>query len=358
MKQWIYALCALVIVAAPAQAAVREVKVLASILEADPALAQAKAEAYARKRAFFLTLNAFDEKEALKIAQSMSDNQINMTIRGVTLLNQKFDPANEQYLAEYAVSVSEEAVQKLVAPATDAIPQDATKMLVLPVLQNSDGVLLWEGSNLWRSTFNGTALAKGQNLLIMPYGDPQDREITDGLKILTQDFASLAPLLERYGTDEIIIATARYDRASEPARLLVDIRRLSDKVDRSKKIALKTDTRNQTPESLLPLAAENVTGQLIEIAKNFDGNEDRRLAKANAIPIRARLGRIRDWATIQQALNGVPGGVQLDVQSVSIDEARAIYHFNGTAEGLGKVLKTRGLAAAPAVDGGLVVEAP
>jgi hypothetical protein len=357
-KQWIFALCAL-LMATPAQAAVREVKILSTIIDDNLAVAQSKAEDYARKRAFYLTLSDYEEEDPLKIAQSMTDNQINMTVRGLTLLQDMYDTDTSQYSAEYMVSISEEAVKKLVSPdAADAAPEDATRMLVLPVLQNADGILLWEGSNVWRSIFNGVALSRGQNLLIMPYGDPTDKGITDGLKIPAQDFASLSPMLERYGAGEIVIATARYDKTTEPQRLLVSVRRLSDKVDRSKQIALNTDKRSQTPESLLPLAAENVTAQLIEIAKNFDGEQDRRLANAHRIPVTARLRRVRDWALIKKTLEELPGAVTLDVSQLSIDQATGTFHFNGTAEGLAKILKTRGLGATPSENGGLVIEAP
>ena len=337
-------------------AAVRETEVIASIEDPDIASAQSKAKEYARKRAFFLTLSSYDADNALKIAESMTDQQILAAVRGMTLLEDKY--VQDVYYAKFNVGISEEYVEKLLTPgANPEMADEATVMLVLPVLQSEEGVLLWENNNIWRSIWNSVALSRGDDILIMPFGDPTDRLTTESATILNQGFEQLSPMLERYGAQEIIIPIARFDKQSDPQRLLIQVRRYGEGVDKSKSMAFNTDKQSQTPESLMPMAANNVAVQMIEIARNYDGNIERKLANANKVPIRATFRKLSDWSKMQTALREVPGMVKMDIGAISIDQALLTVYYSGTRDGLMKALKPKGVIAQPSGEDSLILEA-
>ncbi len=333
---------AIMIAPITAIAATEDVKVLADINGNSPVDAQNKAIDYAKKRAFFLTLAKLAPDKADAIAKSMTTEQIYGFIRGYQLTHEKAD--GNHYLAEYLVSVSTDRVGRLVvSDDTTATNENAKPVLVLPVLTDGDKTLMWEPDNAWRSIWNSVALERGENLLIVPYGDPEDMTITDSATILGYGFSSLKDMAKRYGTNEIVVVRAQVIRDQTPARVRVTMRRLGEKLDKTKEVSFEVNNAGDAPESLLPNAARDVADQLKEIARLYEGEIEKKLANAKTIALQVEFRRLGDWVKTQDALRKLPGVVQLDVGSINIQSAQATLYYNGTPESLKEIMESNGL---------------
>lgn len=324
-------------------ASVNQVEVIASVKGESPLDAQEKAVDYAKKRAFFLTLSKFAPDRARTIAESLTSQQIYSHIRGYELLQDRIDNQNPNYyLAKYLVTVSEDMIRRLIS-GNEARKQEVNPILVLPVLRNQEQMMLWEEANLWRSIWNGVALERGENILVMPYGDPNDTMMTDSSTILSQDYKALAPLTERYGTGEIAVVVATYLHDQTPPGLDITIRRIGPDVNKFKSLYFETDQRHSTIESLLPGAAREVAAELKEIARTYQGETLRKIANANRMPLTITYQRLRDWVRIKKQLENLPQIVALNVGNIGIDQAQAVLLFNTQPQAMLEIMQANGL---------------
>ncbi len=329
----------------PSHAVVEEIEVIADVIGTDPRDAQEKAIDYAQKRAFFLVLSKRDPQNAERIARSMTTEQILQHIRGYEILQDKFE--DNRYLGQFKVSVSDDLVQRMLVPEESLMPTEKLPLLVMPVLNDGEKIMLWDEGNVWRSLWNTVALEKGENLLVMPYGDPTDIDIVDHATVLSYDYQRMLPLMQRYGTDEMVVALATYKQEREPVGLSVTLRRLGVGVDKIKELYYEAEEPEVTPEVLLVDAAHNIAGQLKEIARARETRRQQQLLQAKAVRLQAQFRRVSEWAEMQNRLANLPRVLRLDVENISIRSADAVLHFEGEETHLMQMMAANGMRVLP-----------
>lgn len=331
---------------APAFAGIESFDVLADITGNSPLDAQQKAVDYAKKRAFFLLLSKHAPDKAESIARGLSDEQINANVRGYEIIEDKLD--GNHYVANYRVSVSEDLVQRLLVSDTPAAANDqASPMVIIPVYTKDGKIMLWEPENLWRSLFSTIALERGEGLLLMPYGDPTDAATTNGSTVLSYDYEALKNLAARYGGHEIVVVHAQAKPDKSPPGLLITLRRLSPGFDKLKDVYFETDGKEQTPESLMPEAAKAIAEQLKEVARYYQGDEEKKIVNAKQLHVRSEFRRLGDWVKMQTLLSGLPRVVRVKVDNISIQSADATLYYEGTPEGMQQIMQAAGIHATP-----------
>ncbi len=332
---------------APALAAIQTIEVMVDVTGNTPEDARAKALEYVKKRAFYLMLSKTNPEQADEIVKTMTTEQIYQHIRGAQVM-QELQNGN-QYIARYSVSVSEDMMARLKA-TDDAGASKANPTLVIPVLRTAEHQLLWEPSNIWRSLWNTTALEQGEGILVVPYGDPTDMQITDSATILSYNFEPLKAMAERYGAGEIVVVLAEYETAQEPHGVSVTMRRLAPNFDKMKDMFFEVNEQFETPESLLAEAARVVALQIKDIAKNYQGEEERRIADATKQAISVPFTRMNEWVRIQQIIKELPRVVRFDVNTISINHASGLLMYDGTPELMLQVMEAKGLRVEPTGD--------
>lgn len=337
------------LLAVPAQAGVEEIEVIADVTGANPVESQKMAIDYAKKRAFFLLLSKHNPEKAESIARSLNDVQIDQHIRGYQLVQDKVE--GNRYIAQYQVSVSDDLVERLlVSENTTPGHEAANPILVIPVLNANSEMLLWQDDNVWRSIWNGMALERGENLLIMPYGDPTDRAAINSATALSSRYEDLAALASRYGAREIVVALAEVNQDSSPPGVRVTLRRLSAELDKRKVTFYESPSAQDTPESALPSAARAVADELKDIARYYEGEEERRVANASTQKVQAQFRRLSDWVAMKSKLSQLPQVVRLDVDAIDIQTADATLYFNGSPDTMRQIMEANGLAVNPTGD--------
>lgn len=347
---WLAALLlANTVLVTPARASVEEIEVIADITGENPVDAQKKAVDYAKKRAFFLLLSKHNPEKAETIARSLTNEQIDSHVRGYQLVQDKVD--GNRYIAQYKVSVSDDLVGRLVTSDTaQAGTEAANPILVIPVLNLDSEILLWQNDNVWRSIWNGVALERGENLLIMPYGDPTDQGKLNTATALSSRYEDLAGLAARYGAREIVIALAEINHEQNPKGVSVTLRRLGPSLDKRKVTFYETKGTDETPESALPDAARAVADELKDIARYYEGEEERRIANASKLKIQAQFRRLNDWVAMKNKLSQLPQVVRVDIDTIDIQTADATLYYNGTPETMRQIMEANGLAISPQGD--------
>lgn len=333
-----------------AHAGVQSIEVLADVTGDSPVDAQQKAIDYAQKRAFFLLLDKLAPEKALSIAKSLSDQQIMSNIRGYEVVQDKID--GNHYIAQYKVSVSEDMIQRLlVSDQPDAATDAATPILVIAAYTDSQQrTSLWEPENIWRSIVASSVLENGEGLLVVPYGDPVDMQTTDASTVLSYNYEQLAAMAGRYGAQEIVIAYARTVSDKNPPGLAMSLRRLGSGFDKTKDMYLEVAKEGDAPESLLAPAAQTMTEQLKEIARYYRGDQEKRIADAKTLRVRADFRRLSDWVQMQQSLAKLPRVIRLKVDKVNIQSAEATLYYEGTPEGMQQIMQANGLHITPQGD--------
>lgn len=333
---------AIVLMAPAAYAGVQEFEILASIEGDSPQDAQEKAIDYAKKRAFFLMLNKLAPEKANDLASTMTTEQIYQHIRGYEVIQDKV--VDNYYIAKYKVSVSEDLVKRMLVSDESETSLETNPMLVIPVLNDASRLMLWEGDNIWRSIWNTVALERGEDILIMPFGDPDDMAMVDASTVLSYGYESMSELAKRYGAGEIVVVSATYQPDRSPIGVLVTLRRLGpDGLDKIKDVYFEGQRKDDTFTLIMSDAAKQVADQLKEVAKQFQGEQERRLAEASEVKIRAEFRRLTDWVSMQAKLRTLPRAVQLTVDKIDIQTADATLFYTGTPEMMEQIMFANGL---------------
>ncbi|MCI5049698.1 MAG: DUF2066 domain-containing protein [Rickettsiales bacterium] len=319
---------------------VQEFDILASVRGKDPQDAQERAIDYAKKRGFYLMLAKFSPEKAEEIARSMTTEQIYKYVRGYEVLQEKF--TGNHYLGNFRVSVSADLVKRLIAIDKDEIAGEYNPILMMPVLDDAGQIFLWEGGNLWRSIWNTVALEKGDGILVMPYGDPTDTLFVDSSTILSYDFNYLQSMAARYGAGEVVVARARYQMEKEPHGVLVTLRRLGPKIDKIKDIYFEAEGKEETVEMIMLRAAKEIAEQLKEVAKEYQGEQKRRIVESTKQRIEARFRRLNDWVEMHSKLIKLPRVVQFEVDAINIRNATGTLYHDGESAMMLKILQANG----------------
>lgn len=326
-----------------AQADVSQIEVLVDVHGNDPQDAQKKATEYAKKRAFFLLLSKLSPDKAEMIARSLTTEQIFSYVRGYEILQDRL--AWNRYTAKYRVSVSEDMVSRLLVSGSDMDNSDFNPVLVLPVLETESQLMLWEGDNIWRSIWNSVALEKGDGILIMPYGDPTDQQMLDSTTVLTYGYDYLQAIGARYGAAEVVVALAKARTDKDPIGVEVTLRRLGDRLDKIKDMYFTAEDDEETAETVMNRAVRGIADQLKEVAKEYQGEQLRRIVEASRQLIKVQFRRLSDWVHIKERLSQLPRVVRLDVGVIDIRSAEATLLYNGDELMMMKILKANGLDA-------------
>lgn len=324
----------------PVLADIHDFEVMASVSGDSPEDARNKAIDYAKKRGFFLMLNKLAPEKANEIATSMTTEQIYQHIRGYEVLQDKL--VENHYLAQIKVSVSEDLVKRMLITDDQPRGDEANSMLVIPVLNDQSRLLLWEGDNIWRSIWNTVALERGEDILIMPFGDPNDTAMIDASTIQSYGYHNMSELAARYGAGEIVVVTATYQPERTPLGVLVSMRRMGPRLNRVKDMYFEGKSREDTFAIIMTDAAKQVADQLKEVAKQYQGDQERRLLQAEKATLRAEFRRLSDWVQMQTKLRKLPRAVQLDVDKIDIQTADATLYYSGTPEMMLQILQANG----------------
>ena len=331
-----------------AHAAIDDVEVLVDMPGDTPEAAREKGVAYAEKRALFLMLYREVPDKAEDIARTFTQEQVRDMIRGYTVVNELF--SENRYLAKLRFSFNEAVIDRLLMREPPPDRDYIMPLVILPALDNGKEVKLWESGNFWRSLWNGVALERAAGTLVMPYGDPTDAFIVDPTNVLSRDYETLKPLIERYGAQEAVVVYAQYRLDRKPIAVQVTVRRITPRGLTERDFIYEAETPDDTFEVLLTRASRDLAAQLQEISSGAIAREEYQLQNAKRVRLVAQFRRLSSWVEMKQALDQLPRILKIQMGTITINSADMLIYYDGTEEFLETSLRAAGMGVTRASD--------
>lgn len=265
-----------------------------------------------------------------------STQQVVLLVRDVAVEQEKASAV--RYIATLSVRFKPDAIRRLLRDAGVAYAETRNRpVVVLPVYKETAAgkAALFEPGNPWRAAWSQRS---GGNLvnLVAP-GDQPEFQSLDADSAVAGDAAKLAPLAQRYNTQDLLVAVATPDQGGLTVRLIP----IGPTVPKT-----AWDSRQFAPQpgedlpALMKRAADEVAAAVDDgYRKENTLKYDRAATLAAKVP----LGGLNDWMTVRERLARAPVVRGYEIESISRSEANVVLHFVGDQQQLESVLAQHGL---------------
>lgn len=352
--QWLAVLfVAFVLFGQPAQAAVMDFRVVGigngnSSLEAEQAAID-----YAKKRAVFLAARKFGMKDPAKAIAKFDAETFQAVIRGVNVTNSR--RVGETTYLDVQVTIVEDALRRILK-LPDAIQPspniaEMRGVMLLVMLVGKERSYMWEKENILRAPVSDEVRRQSHGRILMPGGDLQDLRLIDYQNALTVEAKELAPMFERYGADEILIAAAKLSEPGTTDATNIILRRIQPDQVRNEVIDIPPESIEETSQSRMDKAVNAIAGAVTEIASSTAEKERVLREKAPKLTIRFRYAIPKELARMQEVLRASPDVLFLDVPSIALARVSGTVYLKGDEKALRDYLTKSGIIIADIKDG-------
>lgn len=325
--------------ATAAQASVQQVRVLAVGIDSSSEQAEAKAVDYAKKRAVYLIARKLPIDDPSAQVAALKQQQFDEIVRGASVLRTRRE--KEVTYAEVNVTVIDTALKRALGlpegPVRDVseIPAKMRGVLVLPVLVKNSRPYVWEKENDLREPLRSEVLRQSHGAVLVPAGDYDDLRLVDYQNVLEVTAEELAPMFERYGADEIVIAIFTLGGGDNHEKPGILLRRLTPKTSRSEvvQVAMPAGATQKTEERVAE-AAKSIATAVAQIASSTADEQQKRLDAAKKIPISFLYANPRELAQMQEKLRNNKEVLLLSTPSITTQDITATAYVEGDVEKL------------------------
>ena len=248
-------------------------------------------------------------------------------------------------------------------------------VLVVPVYDTGDGPILWLEPGDWRAAWRARPANEGLVPLILPLGDVIDMAAMDAALAMAPSREALLGLAERYGTQEVVVASAYLELPEPPeptaegnsndgitdvgdgtgndaervsvaetgisksrrvrgpvegAILQLTVHRVGAAAERTTRELLR-GAPSDSRESLLARAVGRIMA-LVE--ENWKQANMLRFGRENELRIAVPLNSLGDWVDMRRRLRDLAVVVSIDLAALSRGQADILLHYFGEREQL------------------------
>lgn len=240
--------------------------------------------------------------------------------------------ASNRYQSLMSITFNPSVVKSLLGNANIAFSENnAVRTLIIPVFKEKDKVILWETGNSWRDSISAALRSAGTNRFLLPMGDLEDMAALDKGTLDAPDSAKLTALAEKYGVENILIATASVDAASNALHLA---QTMFDSAQRKKSSEKEFPSQEgQALPALLGLAAKEL---LPEAPKAVP------VVNQAVLDVTITIADLKEWADIRASLERMENIEKMTVRLLEINEVSVTLHYRGTVATLSESLIHKG----------------
>ena len=132
--------------------------------------------------------------------------------------------SSTRYRASLIFDFNKLAVRKLLQQRKIRFAETRSNdVLVVPVFDAGDGATLWFEPGDWRTAWLARSADEGLVPLILPLGDVMDMAAIEAAQALAPSREALLGLAERYGTQEVVVASAYLELPDRPVEDDLDV---------------------------------------------------------------------------------------------------------------------------------------
>ena len=274
-----------------------------------------------------------------------------------------------RYRASLTVEFDPSEVRRLLRDSGIAYAETVSKpVLLVAVQRDPDGTTLWEVGNRWRRAWEERPPHGGLVPILLPLGDIIDLGTVDAARALASDTEALTALGELYGTSEVAVAVAGLSGSAAVAKpsapegedaerpdgeapaagraLTLSLRRIT--ADGSRAIQKTLIGRPDESERALLARGTDRVVTLLEDA--WKAANLIRYGEDHALQATVPITSLGEWVSIRQRLAALAMVAAVEIDSLSVREARLTLRYHGTADQLRLALDQNDLALEPLVD--------
>jgi Uncharacterized protein conserved in bacteria (DUF2066) len=330
-----------------------EIDIIAKSNQNDADYAKKVALSDAKKQALYQALLKLAPKRAREIYRNLRSNDLNAYIHSYTINRQKQKAG--YYEAEVKFRFYKSKLQEVVGIEEGIVNTEADPegegLLIIPLFQTGEKLLLFEQGNEWRYALNDVALEVGQGDLVMPFGDVRDQAVINTQAALAASVPSMVKIARRYGTRNVVVATAKLDMSGELPKVKVNLHRVGGQKDSNISKDYNARDERESLMSLFNRAATDTAMRLYHSINDYSLFGESEANKLKALVIRAEYPNGRKWREMLQKLETLPSLVRSDVGMVSTNSAQITLLYRGDDGVIKGAIAARGLSLQEAESG-------
>ena len=266
---------------------------------------------------------------------SPSDPAITELVRGFEVAGERVGP--DRYIASLTFHFKPAEVGALLRRR--GIPYAAAAsepVVVVPLFQDADGLMLWEDGNPWRLAWASLPPSDSLMPVVVPFGELADMEIISAQQARMGEPERFENLAARYGAGEAIaidaVVTGKVTQAAPTVS--VSVRHVGSdgiRVGGGTYTGMAWDTL----DTVLAVAAKATRDQL---ESEWKSANLLRFDRESRLVVDIPITGFADWLDIRARLGGLALLRKLEVAALSPRFARAILHYLGDEEQLASAL--------------------
>lgn len=294
---------------------------------ADEVKAKEQAVAKGSTRALQLLLQRLTLEQDWARLPEIGGDRIDNYIRHISFANEKI--GGGRYLAEVNYGFNPDAVRNLLTNASIPFSETASRpMVVVPVLQISDGALLWDEGNDWLRGWAEAELPAGLLPIVVPLGDLADVAAIGMRQAVGGEPEALARIAAKYGAGGVFVAIARPAQVQGGGESL-DVRVSAYGPGWDGTVFAQTYTAGATTEkpAFYSATAESISRSLLALWK--EANLISFGEGTQSLQVFAPLSGLSDWLSLRDRLAQVATVRETVVGRLATTEAELDIRYSG-----------------------------
>lgn len=241
-----------------------------------------------------------------------------------------------RYLAELVVAFEPDTVRNYLNAANVPFTELRSRpVLVVPVLSEGTGYILWEEPNPWRAAWRDHPESYGLVPIVSPIGDLSDLTGLSAEQAVDADAGALGEAAARYGAGSALVAIATITGAASGAQSIEVTASRVGRFEETPLLISLQSAADETQDTFLGRAVGAVISALDDdwkLSNTVSFGEGGRMLVA--VPISGLPG----WIEVQQRLADVPSVSQVSVNALTASSAEIEIDFRGAVPQLVRAL--------------------
>lgn len=303
--------------------------------------ARKKAIKQAQEQAFHIMLGRIIAPNQLANVPNYSIEHIASAVQSLSITDEKI--TNKRYRASFTISFNPEYVRTMLRKAHIAFDEQQTEtILVVPLLYSNDTPLLWNSKSPWHIAWNNAMLDKGQLKYLLPLGDLEDINAVSLDNLIDPQYPPLAALAQRYGTHNIVVATARYnpDDVVFGTFLTITFQHLTE---HSAFPIQRTNFLLDANSNILQTFEEAAAYVIDQTTLTYYNQKQQAKAAYTTLSIQVPFKHLHEWVAIESILNEAAFIEQLSIKELANRHVTLSVRYKNSDILIDSLFKEKGL---------------
>lgn len=305
----------------------------------------------------------------------LSASELDALVHDVIVEQEKSSPV--RYIASFTVRFKPDAVRgALDSVGVPVVEARHAPLVVLPVYVGEHNAVLWDDPNPWRDAW-ARRPSEGLVPFLVPLGELADVMAVNVDQATVRDPAALNAIARRHGTADVLVAVATLSPGGAGVKVVeVETHGFGPGVPAGSTHQI-TGKPGESDAALFARAVAAVAGGLAESYKQKvvthgpaaaltppaavvapDAVPDAAPSGETQLTALVPLSGMQDWLGVRQRLATLPQVRNIEIVSLSRNEAALILHYVGEPAALQASLEQAGMAARLGGDGVLLIQPP